>query len=49
MITLLIIAGYMKMDIDSVYEDADPAKFIMYKPELPDDTRNIRRPSETES
>ena len=41
MITLLIIAGYMKMDIDSVYEDADPAKFIMYKPELPDDTETF--------
>ncbi len=41
MIALLVIAAYMKMDIDSVYEDADPAKFIMYKPELPDDTETF--------
>lgn len=37
MLFLLLVAIYIKMDSDSVYQGADPKRWIQYKPEFPDD------------
>jgi len=37
MLFLLLCAIYIKMDSDSVYQGADPKRWIQYKPDFPDD------------
>lgn len=37
MLLLLLVAIYIKMDSDSVYQGADPKRWIQYKPEFPED------------
>ena len=41
MLFLLLVAIYIKMDSDSVYQAADPRRWIQYKPELPDDVETF--------
>lgn len=37
MLILLLIAIYMELDINSVYEEADPKQWVQYKPDFPED------------
>lgn len=37
MLLLLLVAIYIKMDSDSVYQGADPKRWIQYKPDFPED------------
>ena len=37
MLILLLCAIYIKMDSDSVYQGADPKRWIQYKPDFPED------------
>lgn len=37
MLILLLIAIYMELDINSVYQEADPKQWVQYKPDFPDD------------
>ena len=37
MLFLLLCSIYIKMDSDSVYQGADPKRWVQYKPEFPDD------------
>ena len=37
MLFLLLVAIYIKLDSDSVYQGADPKRWIQYKPDFPED------------
>lgn len=37
MLLLLLVAIYIKLDSDSVYQGADPKRWIQYKPDFPED------------
>lgn len=37
MLIMLLFAIYMELDINSVYEEADPKQWVQYKPDFPDD------------
>ena len=37
MLIMLLFAIYMELDINSVYQEADPKQWVQYKPDFPDD------------
>lgn len=41
MLILLLIAIYMELDINSVYQEADPKQWITYKPDFPEDVETF--------
>ena len=41
MLLLLLVAIYIKMDSDSVYQGADPKRWIQYKPDFPEDVESF--------
>ena len=42
MLFLLIVAAYLKHDVDIVYKQADPVQYIQYKPTAEEDTPSFR-------
>lgn len=41
MLFLLLVAIYIKLDSDSVYQSADPKRWIQYKPDFPEDVESF--------
>ena len=41
MLFLLLVAIYIKLDSDSVYQGADPKRWIQYKPDFPEDVESF--------
>ena len=49
MLIMLLIAIYMELDINSVYQEADPKQWVQYKPDFPDDVETFEELQEKNS
>ena len=49
MLVLLLIAIYMEMDLNSVYQEADPKQWVQYKPDFPEEVETFEELQEKNS
>ena len=49
MLVLLLIAIYFELDLNSVYQEADPKQWVQYKPDFPEEVETFEELQETNS